>query len=58
MWGRYLRVGIGEPLLKLAFGLDSCIFHVLEILGHVLHLVLQTSQIWVFFLFSLDHFSF
>ena len=54
----YLRVGIGESLLELAFGLDSGILHVLEILRHVLHLVLQASQIRIFFLLSLDHFSF
>lgn len=45
--GRYLRVCVGESLFELAFGLDSGIFHVLEVLTHILHLVLELGQVRV-----------
>ena len=51
----YLRVGVGEPLLKLSFGLDTGILHVLEVLAHVLHLVLKVTQIRVVSLLTLNH---
>ena len=50
-----LRVGVGESLLKLALRLDTSVFHVLEVLGHVLHLVLEVSQIVVVSSLSLNH---
>ena len=43
-----LRVSILETLFKLAFGLDSSILHVLEVLAHILHLVLERGQVLVF----------
>ena len=54
----YLRVGVGEALFELALGLDTSILHVLKVLAHVLHLVLQVVQIWVLSCLFLNHLSF
>ena len=51
----YLRVGVGESLLKLSFGLDTGIFHVLEVLRHVFHLVFEAGQIVVLPSLTLNH---
>ena len=53
-----LRVCVGEALLELAFGLDSGILHVFEVLAHILHLVLELAQVFVFTSFRFNHFSF
>ena len=54
--GIYLRVGIGESLFKLPLGLNTSVFHVLEVLTHILHLVLKLLEILVLFLLLLYHF--
>ena len=51
----YLRVGVGEALFELALGLDTSILHVLKVLAHVLHLILQIGQVAIFTLFALNH---
>ena len=53
-----LRVSVGESLLKLAFGLDTSIFHILKVLRHVLHLVFQIRQISILTGCPFDHFYF
>ena len=50
-----LRVCVGEALFKLAFRLDPGIFHVFEVLAHVLHLVLEVTQVFIFTLFGFNH---
>ena len=50
-----LRVSVLEALLKLAFGLDSSILHVLEVLAHILHLVLELSQVLIFTFSRFNH---
>ena len=50
-----LRVCVGEALLKLAFGLDSGILHVFEVLAHILHLVLELAQVFIFTSFRFNH---
>ena len=51
----YLRVCVGESLLKLAFGLNSGILHVFEVLAHILHLVLEVVQIRILPRLLLNH---
>ena len=51
-----LRVCVGEALLKLAFGLDSGILHVFEVLAHILHLVLEMTQVFIFTFLRFNHF--
>ena len=51
----YLRVCVGESLLKLAFGLNSGILHVFKVLAHILHLVLQVVQIRILPRLLLNH---
>jgi hypothetical protein len=51
-----LRVSVGEALLELALGLDTSIFHIFEVLCHVLHLVFEKVQVLIFSFLSLDHF--
>lgn len=53
----FLRVGVCESLFKLAFGLDPGILHVLEVLAHVLHLILQLMKVLVLSLLLLYHYS-
>jgi hypothetical protein len=50
-----LRVGVRETLLQLAFGLDTRILHVLEVLRHILHLVLELLKVLIFTTFLLNH---
>ena len=50
-----LRVCVGEALLELAFGLDSGILHVFEVLAHILHLVLERGQVLVFTFRCFNH---
>lgn len=52
----YLRVSVGESLLKLSFRLDTGILHVLEVLTHILHLILEIGQVAIFSLGTLNHF--
>ena len=55
--GSNLRVSVGESLLELTFGLDTRILHVLEVLAHVLHLILQIGQVLVLSCSALNHLS-
>ena len=56
MWHkRYLRVCVGESLLKLTFRLDTRIFHVFEVIAHVLHLVLELAEVLVFTSLGFNH---
>ena len=50
-----LRVCVDEALFKLTFAFDSSVFHVLEILRHVFHLISEARQVWVVLLFSFNH---
>lgn len=50
-----LLVSVGEALFELPLGLDTGILHVLEVLRHVLHLVLELLQVFILATFLLDH---
>ena len=50
-----LRISVGESLLKLALALDTSVFHVLKVLRHVFHLVLEQVQILVLLLPCFNH---
>ena len=50
-----LRICVGESLLKLTLALDTSILHVLKVLGHVFHLVLEQVQILVLLLPCFNH---
>ena len=54
--GADLRVGVGESLLKLPLGLDTSILHILEVLTHIFHLVLELLEVLVLSLLLLYHF--
>ena len=51
----YLRVSVGKSLFKLAFRLDSGILHVLKVLAHILHLVLELAQVFILPFFRFNH---
>ena len=51
----HLRVGVLESLLKLALRLDPSIFHIFEVIAHVLHLVLELAKVLVFSSLGFNH---
>ena len=50
-----LRVSVSESLFELSLRLDPGVFHVFEVLAHILHLVLQIGQVGVITGLSLNH---
>lgn len=50
-----LLVCVGEALFELPLGLDTCVLHVLEVLRHVLHLVLELLKVFILATFLLYH---
>lgn len=50
-----LLVSVGKALFELPLGLDTGVLHVLEVLRHVLHLILELLQVFILATFLLDH---
>ena len=51
-----LGIAVDEALLQLPLRLDSGVFHVFEVLRHVLHLILELGKVLIVSFLSFYHF--